>query len=130
MSLTPNKTNKRIEYPPKTIKRAKRALTCSPFNKALFEKMLLTSVALEAIALEKGKQQGYSKKPLKEMQIERELNWLIQVGLLRREVDGQGITDSFRLTPLGREVINTFDFSPPSLKDRVLNYFIRWFKLT
>jgi hypothetical protein len=30
---------------------------------------------------------------------------LIQLGVLRREVDGQGLTERVRLTPLGRQVL-------------------------
>jgi len=36
----------------------------------------------------------------------------IQVGVLRREVDGQGITDSFRLTPLGRQLVEKYQDFP------------------
>ena len=32
--------------------------------------------------------------------------WLISVGVLRREVDGQGLTSRFRLTPLGRQLLD------------------------
>ena len=31
---------------------------------------------------------------------------LISVGVLRREVDGQGLTSRFRLTPLGRQLLD------------------------
>ncbi|MCS6813633.1 MAG: hypothetical protein NZ772_08705 [Cyanobacteria bacterium] len=34
--------------------------------------------------------------------------WLIQIGILRREVDRQGLTDSFRLTPLGKRRVNVW----------------------
>jgi hypothetical protein len=47
----------------------------------------------------------YTLKLLSERSAERSLLWLIQVGLLRREVDGQGLTNSFRLTPLGRLLV-------------------------
>lgn len=63
------------------------------------------SVPLQEIGGSGGHQRGYTQKPLSEAQAERELLWLIRVGLLRREVDGQGITDSFRLTPLGRQLV-------------------------
>ncbi len=35
-----------------------------------------------------------------------DLRWLISVGVLRREVDGQGLTSRFRLTPLGRQLLD------------------------
>lgn len=58
--------------------------------------------------------------------------WLIQVGVLRREVDGQGITDSFRLTPIGRQIVEQFQRKPwrtPTGSDKLYNVFIRWFRL-
>ena len=38
--------------------------------------------------------------------LENDLRWLICVGVLRREVDGQGLTSRFRLTPLGRQLLD------------------------
>jgi hypothetical protein len=54
--------------------------------------------------------------------------WLIQVGMLRREVDGQGLTDSFRLTPLGGQIAESLNNSGlPRLRkrDRLLNFATR-----
>ncbi|MEO1560207.1 MAG: Npun_F0494 family protein, partial [Cyanobacteria bacterium J06632_19] len=53
-------------------------------------------------------------------------------GLLRREVDGQGITDSFRLTPLGRQLVedaSSQSWGTPTIGDRLLNALIRIFRL-
>jgi hypothetical protein len=88
-----------------TWQRAETALLCSSFSLDLFVAMRQASVPLPAIAGVAGQTRGYSTRLLSENRVERELNWLIQVGLLRREVDGQGITDSFRLTPLGRQLV-------------------------
>ena len=62
--------------------------------------------------------------------------WLIQVGVLRREVDGQGITDSFRLTPLCRYLLDNASQSrqrgdrltQPSIADHLLNFLTRWLR--
>jgi hypothetical protein len=56
------------------------------------------------------------------------------VGVLRREVDGQGITDSFRLTPLGRQLVEKWQpqgdiLPPPTLLDRLYNALSRWLRL-
>jgi len=73
---------------------------------------------------------GYTKRPLSELAAENALLWLIQVGVLRREVDGQGITDSFRLTPLGRQLVEKYQDFPAYLMDRLLyNALNRWFRL-
>jgi len=44
--------------------------------------------------------------PATPAQLEDDLRWLIAVGVLRREVDGQGLTNRFRLTPLGRQLLD------------------------
>lgn len=94
--------------------------------------MRLESVALKAIAGVMGVEHGYTKRPLSELAAENALLWLIQVGVLRREVDGQGITDSFRLTPLGRQLVDRYQGSfprQPSWIDRFYEGLNRWFRL-
>jgi hypothetical protein len=123
-----------IEYPSSTVKRAKRALYCSPFELSLFTQMRTQSVPLAKIAGRNGVGQGYTQRLLSEQQIEGELMWLISVGLLRREVDGQGITDSFRLTPLGRQIVEQVAAQgnallQPTGWERIANRFTRWLRL-
>ncbi|KZL49677.1 MULTISPECIES: Npun_F0494 family protein [Cyanophyceae] len=119
-------------YTRSTEERAKRSLVCSPFKIVLFETMRQQSVALGAIAMENGLKHGYTKRPLSELVCDNALGWLIQVGVLRREVDGQGITDGFRLTPLGHQLVEQFqgeNFPNPSWSDRLYNSVIYWFRL-
>ncbi|MFQ4143172.1 Npun_F0494 family protein [Chlorogloeopsis sp. ULAP02] len=119
-------------YPRNTIERAKRSLLCSPFNLNLFAAMVSERVALKEIIGNSGVRNGYTKRPLSELAAENNLVWLIQVGVLRREVDGQGITDSFRLTPVGRQVIKECQSQPcptPNWSDRLSDAMIRWFRL-
>lgn len=124
-----------IRYPEKTLIRADRAMRCSPFRLNLFVTMVWQSVALKAIASASGVQNQYTLKPLSELQTENELLWLIRVGLLRREVDGQGLTDSFRVTPLGRQLVDKWQNHSgmgryaPTWSDRVYNVLIRWVRL-
>ena len=54
------------------------------------------------------------KKRLNASQTEDHLIWLIQLGVLRREVDGQGLTERVRITPLGREVLIEWPEAIPS----------------
>ena len=89
-------------------RRAQRAVLSSPFYLKLLAEMRSNSVSVPAIAEDSGMLKGYTRRPLSEVSTERELVWLADVGLLRREVDGQGLTDSFRLTPLGRQVVETW----------------------
>ena len=127
------KNPKRLSYTSRTLERAERSLLCSPLHLPLFEAMRLGSVPLQAIAGKSGFQNGYTKRPLSELAAENALLWLIQVGVLRREVDGQGITDSFRLTPLGQQLVARYRGSwprTPSWLDRFYNTALdRWFRL-
>ena len=123
-----------IQYPVSTVKRAERAIRCLPFQLPLFVAMRSQSVPLQAIAGQEGVGNHYTRRPMSELAVESGLMWLIQVGILRREVDGQGITDSFRLTPLGRQLVETWEtqggiLPPPSLLDRLYNAVSRWFRL-
>jgi hypothetical protein len=123
---------KPLVYTSKALERAERSLICSPFNLNLFVAMTSQSIQLGAIAMDKGVQQGYADHPLSELTCENALAWLIDVGVLRREVDGQGITDSFRLTPLGHQLIGKLKdhtWPNPSPCDRCNDFITRWLRL-
>lgn len=127
-------TRQSIAYPNRTVARAERAMRCAPFQLGLFATMVEQSVSLSAIAGKSGLQHQYTRTALSELIAEAELLWLIQVGLLRREVDGQGLTDSFRVTPLGRQLVQKWHsekvvWVAPSISDRFRNAWSRWFRL-
>ncbi|MDH6060694.1 hypothetical protein NWP17_09615 [Chrysosporum bergii ANA360D] len=126
------KNQKTFFYTPNTVERARTSLICSPFQIVLFQAMRQQSLPLAAIAMENGVKHGYTKRPLSELACDNALGWLIQVGVLRREVDGQGITDSFRLTPLGHQVLGQFpeeNWTSPSWRDRLYNGMTYWLRL-
>jgi hypothetical protein len=132
-SIQPLETQS-IEYPARTVKRAERAMCCLPFQLSLFAAMRTKSVPLQAIAGQEGVGNHYTRRPMSELAVESGLMWLIQVGILRREVDGQGITDSFRLTPLGRLLVEKWEHQggtlpSPSFLDRLYNALSRWLRL-
>lgn len=134
MTYTKPKDAQAIQYPSRTVERAERAMRCSPFQLPLFAAMRSASISINAIASDAGIQNNYTRRPLSELAAENALVWLIDVGILRREVDGQGITDSFRLTPLGRQLVEKYELQegvllPPSLLDRLYNTLSRWFRL-
>jgi len=119
---------------PQARARADRAFLCSPFLLPFLLCMQITSISLADITGVTGVEKGYTKKSLSELMAESAVMWLIQVGLVRREVDGQGITDRFRLTLLGRQVVgnyeNTGNTLPlPSWLDRLRNLLDRWLRL-
>ena len=123
---------KTFSYSQRTLLRAERALICSPFKAALFTQMLQERVGMGEIATKAGVLNGYTSKPMSELVVDNALVWLIQVGILRREVDGQGITDSFRLTPLGKQLVKQLQvqtWRTPSWRDRISNFLVRWLRL-
>jgi hypothetical protein len=122
-----------IAYPAKTIDRADLALRCAPFHLALFAKMRWESVSVPKLAGDLGVKSGYTRYPLSELSVETATGWLIKVGMLRREVDGQGLTDSFRLTPLGLELIEKWESAggilpSVSMFDRINNWRAKWIR--
>lgn len=132
MPVVDSQNQKTFAYDQPTLKRAQRALVCSPFNLGLFEAMGSRRVAISEMIGNSGVQKDFTKRPLSELTADNALVWLIQVGVLRREVDGQGITDSFRLTPLGRQLVEQFQgkaWDTPTWGDRLYNAVIRWFRL-
>ena len=134
MTSIPTKKEKSIQYSSAIVRRAERALCCSPFKLDLLAAMADRSVPLLVIASQSGIEQNYTRRLLSERSVENSLMWLIQVGLLRREVDGQGITDSFRLTPLGRQLVEKWQIQSgslptPSWWDRLLNTLNCWLRL-
>ncbi|MEL6439645.1 MAG: Npun_F0494 family protein [Cyanobacteria bacterium J06621_8] len=133
--MNPNLPDQTFQYPPQTIRRAQIALACSPFRLKLFQQMRNQSVPIQQIAEERGIEMGFARLAMREPQTEAELVWLINVGLLRREVDGQGLTDSFRLTPLGRQIVEQWEQSAneiprASAVSQIANWLNRWLKLS
>jgi hypothetical protein len=98
--------------------------------------MAYEGVSIQQVAGTSGLQNLYTQRSLSGIAAENELLWLIQVGLLRREVDGQGLTDSFRLTPLGRQLVqqwqSTLSSSSPrsTFFDHFYNALNRWLRFS
>jgi hypothetical protein len=90
-----------------------------------------SGVSIMKIAGSSGTELGYTKRKISEIVAEGDAVWLIQVGMLRREVDGQGLTDSFRLTPLGVQVVRMWEgrsLTSPSKRERWQNFINRWLR--
>ena len=79
---------------------------CLPFSESLYRD--LQQQGLDAGDLwSKPKRYGRKTGWFRNSEaLEDDLRWLISVGVLRREVDGQGLTSRFRLTPLGRQLLD------------------------
>lgn len=113
------------EYESHALQRAEIALRCAPFTVKLFADMAIQGVNLRAIAGNEGLKNQYLNRSSNLIITENALLWLIQVGILRREVDGQGITDSFRLTPMGHFLLDKWQgqsqFPIATFSDRLQN---------
>ena len=88
----------------RALRRARQALGCLPFRRALYD--ALASAALSSGDIAAGGS-PFSRASLSASAVEGHLIWLIKLGVLRREVDGQGLTERVRLTPMGRELLST-----------------------
>ncbi len=123
-----------MQFTRKTLSRAKRAIACSPFTLKALQQMRVNSISLTDISGDRGHQNQFTQRPLPELKAEKYLLWLIQVGVLRREVDGQGLTDSFRLTPLGRQILDlwqsTQTIPKATWRDHLKNLWNRAFNLS
>jgi hypothetical protein len=124
-------SNPAITYDAATLDRADRALLCSPFHLKVLQDMRYSGLSITKVTGSKGVELGYTKHKMSELIAENNMVWLIQVGMLRREVDGQGLTDSFRLTPLGWQIVNKWDgqtLPQPRKRDRLQNFMSRWLR--
>jgi hypothetical protein len=93
-----------------------------PFRSAFYRSV--DSRALGSRDLSKGLERDTLLfKPLSSARAEKLFLQLIRLGVLRREVDGQGLTERVRLTPLGREVLELWPGEIPrsGLRRRLLD---------
>ena len=92
----------------KILRRAKKGIRNCPFNLFLFQTLLESSLSAQNVFMDKSK---YLNKEFmfinSSVFIENEFLKLIKIGVLRREVDGQGLTSKVRITPIGRQVLES-----------------------
>lgn len=118
-----------MQFKEETVERATRALRLSPITARGIGEMAMRSVPAGELVGKAGTEAGLTRAPMTLQAIEEELIWLFRVGIVRREVDGQGITDRFRLTPLGQRVLDALSSQEKGaigLGDQVQNWVIRW----
>ena len=90
----------------KIFKRAKKGIRNCPFNFFLFQSLLDDSLSAEKVFLNKSIYLNQEYMFIRSsLFIENEFLRLIKIGVLRREVDGQGLTSKVRITPIGRKVL-------------------------
>ena len=97
----------------RALNRAGLALRCLPFRRAFYDE--ITDQALSSTALcRRNEASSLCRGAPTPDRVEAHWIWLIQLGVLRREVDGQGLTERVRLTPLGRQVLQTWPGDIPA----------------
>lgn len=89
--------------PVRSLQRAALAVRCLPFRRAFYATLAERPLDAEALAAEAAAPLLFG--PLSRQRAEDHLLWLIRLGVLRREVDGQGLTRRVRLTPMGRQLL-------------------------
>lgn len=106
--------------------RAARSLTCLPFRRAFYEELSEAAISsTELCARDDWPLLVFA--PFGVERAEAHFIWLIRLGVLRREVDGQGLTERVRLTPLGRRVISHWPGEIPraGLRQRIRENVLR-----
>ncbi len=93
---------------PKIFKRAKKGIISCPFNFFLFQSLFEGSLSAQNVFINKSKYLNQEFMFINSsLFIENEFLKLIKIGVLRREVDGQGLTSKVRITPIGRQVLES-----------------------
>ena len=109
-----------------SLRRAVRSLQCLPFRRRFFERVDESPISSRELC---GRDDWASLvfAPFGPDRAEAHFNWLIRLGVLRREVDGQGLTERVRLTPLGRQALSHWNGEIPraGLRDRIRENFLR-----
>ncbi len=113
----------------RSIGRARKTLQSLPFNSKLYFDLKLKGLSAKNVFDNREKygldQENWFNSP---KDLEVVLRGLIRVGVLRREVDGQGLTEKVRLTPLGRKIMEeNIELSRQKL--RCLEKVILWFSI-
>ncbi len=92
----------------KIYRRAKKGIRNCPFNLFLFQSLQRGSLNAQNVFENKSKYLSQEFMFINSsLFIENEFLKLIKVGVLRREVDGQGLTSKVRITPIGRQVLES-----------------------
>ena len=107
------------------MRRARQAMRCLPFRLAFYRE--IDGQAMSSLQIAAPANAGrLSRTALSANRTEDLLIWLIRLGVLRREVDGQGLTERVRLTPLGRDSIADWrDTIPPAGPLTRLSHWLR-----
>jgi len=92
----------------KIFRRAKKGIRSFPFNLFLFNSLLKGSLSDQNVFLNKSKDLNQEFMLINsDLFIENEFLQLIKIVVLRQEFDGQCLTSKVRITPIGRQVLES-----------------------
>ena len=102
------------------LDRADRSLRCLPFRRAFYDEVADHPISSTELC-RRADWQVLVFVPFGPERAEDHFIWLIRLGVLRREVDGQGLTERVRLTPMGRTLLTRWPGEIPraGLRDRI-----------
>lgn len=110
----------------KAIERASRSVKCLPFRRLFYQRVGENAMSSkELVEREDWKELVFV--PFGKERAEEHFEWMIKLGILRREVDGQGLTNRIKLTPLGGTVIRQWKGEIPrsGIRERIKENFFR-----
>jgi hypothetical protein len=91
----------------RALARASQAMRCLPFRRAFYDHVAEQALSSATFCrLPEAGQLCWGR--MGPERVEAHFIWLIRLGVLRREVDGQGLTERVRLTPMGRELLGNW----------------------
>ncbi len=94
-------------YDGRSWSRAAQAMRCLPFRRAFYSRVQAEPISSrEFCRLPSASEFCWGRMGVE--RVEAHFSWLIRLGVLRREVDGQGLTERVRLTPMGRELLGSW----------------------
>jgi hypothetical protein len=110
----------------RALSRAARSLRCLPFRRRFYEEIDARAMSASELCLRPDCSQLVFA-PFGPERAEAHFRWLIRLGVLRREVDGQGLTERVRLTPMGRCLLGAWPGEVPraGLRERIRENFQR-----
>ena len=95
-------------------KRAERAVCSLPYRRTFYGLVSDQAISSAGFCQRTDLDRLFRGRVAAPDSVENDWIWLIRLGVLRREVDGQGLTERVRLTPMGRQLLATWTGEIPT----------------
>jgi len=116
----------RLDLETRAVDRAKRSIRSLTFRKLFYQEVEVNAMNSREL-IERDDWEKLVFVPFGRERAEEHFEWMIKLGILRREVDGQGLTNRVRLTPLGVLIIRQWKGEIPrsGIRERIKENFYR-----